>query len=67
MSGLEPDNECNICSCEFDMESEGGVQGYIGILPFSLCPMCYSGLMDMYEQLHGEIYDDDEEDREEDA
>ena len=67
MSGLEPDNECNICSCEIDMESEGGVQGYIGILPFSLCPMCYSGLMDMYEQLHGEIYDDDEEDREEDA
>jgi len=70
MSRLEPDNVCNICECDFDMESEGGVQGYIGIIPFSLCPMCYSGLMDMYEQLSGgtgeyedgqEIPGDDEE------
>ena len=51
---------CNICSCEFDIESEGGVQGFIGIIPFSLCPMCYSGLMDMYDQLHGDSDDDDE-------
>jgi hypothetical protein len=60
MSGLEPDDKCNICSCEFDIESEGGVQGFIGIIPFSLCPMCYSGLMDMYDQLHGDLDDDDE-------
>ena len=60
MSGLEPDDKCNICSCEFDIESEGGVQGFIGIIPFSLCPMCYSGLMDMYDQLHGDSDDDDE-------
>jgi len=57
MSGLEPDNKCSICHCEFDMESEGGIQGYIGIIPFSLCPMCYSGLMDMYEQLNGDFED----------
>jgi hypothetical protein len=37
------------------MELEGGVQGYIGIIPFSLCPMCYSGLMDMYDQLEGDL------------
>jgi hypothetical protein len=60
MSGLEPDSTCNICTCEFDIESEGGIQGYIGIIPFSLCPMCYSGLMDMYEQLHGDLYDDED-------
>lgn len=59
MSGLEPDDKCNICSCEFDIESEGGVQGFIGIIPFSLCPMCYSGLMDMYDQLRGDLDDDD--------
>lgn len=59
MSGLEPDNKCNICSCEFDIESEGGVQGFIGILPFSLCPMCYNGLMDMYDQLHGNLNDEE--------
>ena len=60
MSGLEPDDKCNICSCEFDIESEGGVQGFIGIIPFSLCPMCYSGIMDMYDKLHGDLDDDDE-------
>ena len=57
MSGLEPDNICNICSCEFDVESEGGVQGYIGILPFSLCPMCYGGLEDMFTQINGDFND----------
>lgn len=57
---MEPDNNCNICQCEFDIESEGGVQGYLGIIPFSLCPMCYSGLMDMYDQLNGEGDDDDQ-------
>ena len=70
MSRLEPDNICSICHCDFDMESEGGIQGYIGIIPFSLCPMCFSGLMDMYEQLSGdadehesgqEMEDDDED------
>jgi len=55
MSRLTPDVTCNICTCEFDIEAEGGVQGYIGIIPFSLCPMCYSGLMDMYEQLNGDF------------
>jgi len=57
MSRLTPDVTCNICSCDFDIESEGGIQGYIGVLPFSLCPMCYSGLMDMYEQLSGDVYE----------
>jgi len=57
---LEPDDKCSICSCEFDIELEGGIQGYLGIIPFSLCPMCYSGLMDMYDQLCGDLDDDDE-------
>tara|TARA_R100000951_G_scaffold88626_1_gene76682 strand:+ start:41 stop:286 length:246 start_codon:yes stop_codon:yes gene_type:complete len=56
---LEPDNICSICECDFDMESEGGVQGYLGIIPFSLCPMCYSGLMDMYDQLNGDLDDNE--------
>ena len=61
MSRLEPDNTCSICHCEFDIESEGGIQGYIGIIPFSLCSMCYSGLMDMYDQLNGDFGYDDED------
>jgi len=60
MSGLVPDNTCNICSCWFDIESEGGVKGFIGIIPFSLCPMCYSGLMDMYQKLSGDLNDGEE-------
>jgi len=55
LSRVEHDVTCNICSCEFDIETEGGIQGYLGILPFSLCPMCFSGLMDMYDQLNGDL------------
>lgn len=58
--------QCNICRCEFDIDAEGGVEGALGVIPFSLCPMCYSGLMDMYDQLSGDFeeYDDDAEGRE---
>ena len=55
MSRVTPDVTCNICTCEFDIEAEGGMQGYIGIIPFSLCPMCFSGIMDMFEQLSGDL------------
>ena len=60
MSRVETEEKCNICHCDFDIESEGGIQGYIGIIPFSLCPMCFSGMMDMYEQLSGDVEYDDE-------
>jgi hypothetical protein len=42
---------CSICSCKFDIDGEGGVRGDIGILPFSLCPTCYNGMLDMAEKL----------------
>lgn len=64
MSRLTPDDTCNICTCEFDIESEGGMQGYIGIIPFSLCPMCFSGIMDMFEQLSGDVEYDDKDGQE---
>ena len=51
MEGLEPSDICSICSCEFNEENEGGIKGYIGILPFSFCPTCFNGVMDMFEQL----------------
>ncbi len=49
----ENENEavCSICSCDFDLEGEGGIRGNIGILPMALCPTCYNGMMDMAEQL----------------
>lgn len=36
---------CAICSVEFD--SEESVLGYIGIIPFSLCIWCYTGVYSM--------------------
>lgn len=55
----ESECTCNICHCNFDIESEGGIDGYLGILPFSLCPMCHSGLDMMYTELHGCFQEDE--------
>jgi hypothetical protein len=44
------DHKCSICQCDFT-DDEGGIQGYIGILPVAFCPTCYSGICDMVEQL----------------
>jgi hypothetical protein len=44
------DHQCSICQCDFT-DDEGGIQGYIGILPVAFCPTCYSGICDMVEQL----------------
>lgn len=44
--------KCTICESEFS-DSEGGIHGYIGILPVSFCPFCLNGILDMSEQLLG--------------
>jgi len=46
------DHQCSICQCDFT-DDEGGIQGYIGIIPVAFCPTCYSGICDMVEQLDG--------------
>ena len=53
--------ECNICQCHFDIEAEGGIDGFLGVLAFSLCPMCHSGLDMLYTEIHGCNDDGDEE------
>ena len=40
---------CNICEGEADLENEGGIQGYIGIISFTLCVTCYAGMTDMVQ------------------
>ena len=45
------DHQCNVCQCDFT-DDEGGVQGYVGILPVAFCPTCCAGLCDMVEQLN---------------
>ena len=45
---------CSICECVYS-EDEGGLhRGYIGILPVSFCPTCFSGIFDMVYQLKGD-------------
>jgi hypothetical protein len=44
---------CCVCSCEFDIGAEGGVDGYLGILPVAFCPMCFSGMDEFFTELHG--------------
>jgi len=44
---------CTVCSCEFDIELEGGVDGYLGVLAVSFCPMCFSGLDLFFAEIHG--------------
>ena len=44
-------DECNICRCEFDLDAEGGAEGYLGILPVAFCPTCKAGVFDFAEQM----------------
>ena len=52
---------CSVCHCEFDIGCEGGIEGYLGILPVAFCPMCFSGLDMFFTELHG-CYDEENED-----
>jgi len=45
------DHICNVCQCDFT-DDEGGIQGYLGILPVAFCPTCFCGLCDMAEQVN---------------
>lgn len=47
--------KCTICDCKFT-EDEGGLHnGYIGILPVSFCPTCFSGIFDMVDYFNGDV------------
>jgi len=51
------DHVCNVCQCDFT-DDEGGVQGYLGILPVAFCPTCFAGLCDMVGQLNEREWED---------
>ena len=46
----EGDSKCSVCEINF-ADDEGGMLGYIGIIPVAFCPTCYAGICDMVEQL----------------
>jgi len=51
------------------MDLEGGVEGFIGILPVCFCPTCKAGIFDFAEQMRpaiecphcGKFIDEDED------
>jgi hypothetical protein len=45
--------DCSVCRGDFDLDSEGGISGYLGILPVYFCPTCLSGITDLVNQLNG--------------
>ena len=51
------DYTCTICEGPFNLDTEGGIRGEIGILPVSFCVTCLTGIMDMADQLRG--FDED--------
>ena len=40
---------CSVCQSCFDIENEGGAEGYFGILPVTFCPTCYACMVDMVD------------------
>lgn len=40
--------ECSLCNTELT-EEEGFISFNIGILPYNLCPYCWSGLSEAFE------------------
>jgi hypothetical protein len=42
---------CTVCACDFSIESEGGVDGFFGVIPIHFCPTCFSSMCDMVDQL----------------
>ena len=45
-----PNLVCTICNGKFNIETEGGAEGDIGILPVQFCPTCKAGVLDFAEQ-----------------
>ena len=48
---MADDIKCTVCKRDFDLEGEGGSQGFFGMIPVSFCPTCYSCLLDWVDIL----------------
>jgi hypothetical protein len=46
------DTICSVCSVDFSLEDEGGIEGFFGILPVAFCPSCLASMCDMVDQLN---------------
>ena len=48
-----PDMDCSICDAKFDLDEEGGMTGYFGMLMVYFCPFCFSSMIDLSKQVLG--------------
>ena len=55
---MSDDHTCSICDAPFDMEAEGGVAGYLGMIPFTFCVTCNAALVDYVLSEYGTTQDD---------
>ncbi len=49
---------CSICKSDFNIDSEGGVEGNFGILPVAFCSTCLSCIYDLVDELEEELEED---------
>jgi hypothetical protein len=54
----EEQRKCTICHTDYDSEEEGGIEGYLGIIPVSFCSSCFTGVVSMVEEVAGVSLDD---------
>ena len=53
---------CSVCNSEFDINGEGGTEGYFGAIPVRFCPWCLSCMIDMVQQMSEENVNEDQVD-----
>ena len=56
----ESSMDCSVCGNDFDIDSEGGVDGHFGMLAVSFCPTCYACMCDMADRREWEGLTDEE-------
>jgi hypothetical protein len=54
----EGDDKCTVCHCEFNLDDEGGIKGFFGMIPVAFCPTCKVGIHDLAEIYWGDSGDD---------
>jgi hypothetical protein len=43
---------CTVCEIKFDIEKEGGVQGFFGIIPVTFCDYCFDCVLNLAEHVN---------------
>lgn len=47
---------CTVCTGLFNIETEGGAEGFIGMLPVAFCPTCRVGILDFADVVASEAF-----------